>query len=99
MPDAPRGDLGSVPVWRVAAGSWSYDYTDDDPTGGVSFLRNEPGRWRPLDADDALLGVVEAARVLDGTTPAGDGDGLRDWLVASVNLTRALALLDGKATS
>lgn len=105
-PDAPRGDLGSVEVWRIQTGqidevddcgniSESATYAHEHVVREAEFdgYTAVPGRWRPLDADDALLRVVEAARVLDGIQSGKTR--MRDWLIASVNLTRALALLDG----
>lgn len=47
MSGVERGQ--GVLVWRIPAGTWSFDYTDEDPEGGVSFLRNEPGCWFPTD--------------------------------------------------
>lgn len=94
--DAPRGDLGSVPVWRLPSPSIEYrDGFIADPGDAREALPNaEPGRWRPLDTDDALLLLIGAARNSSGAAfPVTAGDVyLRDAL-------ERLALLDGKATS
>ena len=90
-----RPESAGVAVWRIPAGTWSYDYADEDPEGGVSLLRNTPGRWYPEPYAAALEDVVECSkRYWQITATAGDQMHAPDIEGAYEDMIAALDRLD-----